>query len=80
MPKFRTADSLESLEVPDPLEVMKRFRRHLRIQYATEIKPWPIQIHPPFSAGSLIVTDRLSVFLYRYPGVIYRSRSNLLET
>ena len=81
VPKFRTVESLESLEVPEPKDVMKRFKRHLRTQYGKEIEPWPIQIHPPLSAaGSLIGTDRLYILLYRYPKLMQRFLSNLLET
>ena len=81
VPKYRSPEMLEKLEVPDPKDVMERFRKHLRRQYGREFEPWPIQIHPPLSAaGSLIGTDRLYIFLYKYPNLMQRFLEKLLKT
>ena len=81
IPKYRTPEMLESLEVPEPKDVMKRFKKHLYRQYGRDLEPWPIQIHPPLSAaGSLIGTDRLYVFLYKYPRLMHKFLGKLLET
>jgi len=81
IPKLRTPEDLERLEVPEPKEVEKRLQRHLQRQFGKPLKADIPGIHPPFSAaGSLMGTDRLYIYVYKYPGLLYKLLRKLLDT
>jgi len=81
IPKLRTPEDLERLEVPEPKEVEKGLQRHLRRQFGEPLKADILGIHPPFSAaGSLMGTDRLYIYVYKYPDVLHKLLRKLLET
>jgi uroporphyrinogen-III decarboxylase len=83
VPKFRTPDEIEKLEVPDPKECVKRAEKHYVKAFG--VKPrgelLPPGIHAPFSAaGSLLGTDILYVYLYKYPDLMQRLFKKLLKS
>lgn len=81
LPRIKTVDDIEDLEVPDPMEVDKKLERYLLRAYGKGVKTRPIQILPPLStAGSLMGTDRLFTFLYRYPTLMHGLLERLVET
>lgn len=84
IPKFKTVEDLDKLEVPDPKECEKKLLEHIRRAYGKEIsipKGSVPKIHPPFSAaGSLMGTETLFTFIYKYPNEMYKFLEKLYET
>ncbi len=82
VPKFTTPEEIEKIEIPDPEECIKRLRQHYKRSFGVDIKvDLPPGIHPPCSAaGSLIGTERLYIYLYRYPNLMQKMFEKLLES
>ncbi len=82
MPKFTTPEAIERLEVPDPKECVKKLERHHQRAFGVKVRAeTPPLFHPPCSAaGSLVGTDRLYVYLYRYPDLMHRLFEKLLKS
>jgi len=82
IPKFNTPEEIEKLEVPDPKDVVKRLEEHyfkaFGVKIPAELPPLP---HPPFSAaGSIVGTDKLFIFIYKYPNLMHRLFRKILKT
>lgn len=81
-PKFVTPEDIEKLEVPDPKECVKRLEEHYKRAFGVTVRATvPPGIHPPCSAaGSLVGTDRLYIYLYRYPDLMHKLFEKLLKS
>ena len=64
IPKFKTPEEIERLEVPDSAECVKKLERYYKRAFGVSLKAEvPPGIHPPCSAaGSLVGTERLYMF------------------
>jgi len=82
VPKFITPEEIEKLEAPDPRECVKRLEKHYLRAFGVKIRAkLPPGIHPPCSAaGSLVGTERLYIYLYRYPNLMHRLFQKLLKS
>ena len=81
IPKLKKPEDIEKLEIPDPMEVQERFEKHTYRQYGKRVQFEGMSIHPPLSAaGSLMGTDRLYTYLYKYPALMHRLLRKLLKT
>jgi len=89
VPKIKSLDDIDRLEVPDPRDLpavrdvyrrLEELRRLVRDRYG-DIPVWGgLQIHPPVSAaGSLMGPERLYSWLYRYPGEMHKLFRKLEE-
>lgn len=82
VPSLRGLADIESLEVPDPRDCVRRLREHYVRAFGREIRAEEAtNIHPPCSAaGSLMGPERLYTFLYRHPDVMHNLFRKLLDT
>ncbi|KYH41492.1 MAG: hypothetical protein AYL32_004640 [Candidatus Bathyarchaeota archaeon B26-2] len=82
IPKFTTPEEIDKLEVPDPKECLKRLERHYKVAFGVEVRAEiPPGIHPPCSAaGSLVGTERLYIYLYKYPDLMHKLFRKLLKS
>jgi len=82
VPKFTTPEKIETFEVPDPKECVKRLERFYKVSFGVDLKAsLPPGIHPPCSAaGSLVGTERLYIYLYRYPNLMHKLFEKLLKS
>jgi len=90
VPKIKTLEDIDKLEVPDPRshrgvrEFYRRldeFRGLVRSNYGDLPCGGMLQIHPPVSAaGSLLGPQRLYTWLVKYPGEMHRLFRRLEET
>jgi len=90
VPRVRTLDDIDKLEVPDPrshtgikayYERVERFKGLAKENYGSIPVSGGLQIHPPVSAaGSLLGPSRLYSWLYRYPSEMHRLLRKLKET
>ncbi|MEM2823478.1 MAG: uroporphyrinogen decarboxylase family protein [Thermofilaceae archaeon] len=89
VPKIKSLDDIDRLEVPDPRDLpavrdvyrrLEELRRLVRDRYG-DIPVWGgLQIHPPVSAaGSLMGPERLYSWLYRYPDEMHKLFRKLEE-
>ncbi|MEM2409856.1 MAG: uroporphyrinogen decarboxylase family protein [Thermofilaceae archaeon] len=89
VPKIKSLDDIDRLEVPDPRDLpavrdvyrrLEELRRLVRDRYGN-IPVWGgLQIHPPVSAaGSLMGPERLYSWLYRYPDEMHKLFRKLEE-
>jgi len=89
VPKIRTLEDIDRLEVPDPHDVpavrrvyerLGELRRWVRERYG-DVPVWGgLQIHPPVSAaGSLLGPQRLYAWLHRYPAEMHKLLRKLEE-
>lgn len=81
IPKLKTPEDVEKLEVPDIKDVNKRLEEWIFKIHRKRLKNLTVGIHPPLSAaGSLMGMSRLYPFLYRYPKLMHKLLGKLLET
>jgi len=82
VPNIRSLDDIEALEVPDPRGCVGRLREHYLKAFGRDIRVDEVTgIHPPCSAaGSLMGSERLYTYLYKYPDAMHKLFSKLLET
>ena len=86
IPRVKTPKDIESIEVPDPLEVQEKFRKQLKKQFgrsfgALECARQASSIHPPFSAaGALMGMTTLCSYAYRYPKLLHSLLRKLFKT
>jgi len=90
IPKIRSLEDIDALEVPDPRRHrgireyygrLERFRELVRRNYEGLPIGGMLQIHPPVSAaGSLMGAGRLYSWLYRYPNEMLKLFDKLEET
>lgn len=82
IPKLKTPEDVEALEVPDPKDCLYRLKRHYERAYGrtVEVMNSLTLSHPPLSAaGSLMGATRLYTFLYRHPNLMQRLFQKLLR-
>ncbi|RLE77943.1 MAG: hypothetical protein DRJ56_01210 [Thermoprotei archaeon] len=90
VPRIKTLEDIDELEVPDPREQpgvrryyerLEEFKRLVRSHYGDVPVGGGLQIHPPVSAaGSLMGPGRLYAWLYRYPSDMHKLFRKLEET
>ncbi|MGQ9515574.1 MAG: uroporphyrinogen decarboxylase family protein [Thermoproteota archaeon] len=82
LPKFRSIEDIETLEVPDPSDCVRRLRKHYVRAFGREVEALEAPaIHPPCSAaGSIIGSEMLYTYLYKYPDAMHDLFKKLLET
>lgn len=86
IPRVKTPEDIESIEVPDPVEVQEKFRKQLEKQFgrsfgALECARQASSIHPPFSAaGALMGMTTLCSHVYRYPKLLHSLLRKMFDT
>ena len=90
MPCIKSLEDIDRLEIPDPYthegikeyyEKFEEFKRLVRENYENIPIGGGLNIHPPMSAaGSLLGTDKLYVWLLKYPSEMHRLFRKLEET
>jgi len=82
LPKLRSIEDIDDLEVPDPSNCVRSLRAHYLRAFGKEVEANEAPaIHPPCSAaGSIMGPERLYTYLYKYPDAMHKLFSKLLET
>ncbi|RLE88643.1 MAG: hypothetical protein DRJ49_04735, partial [Thermoprotei archaeon] len=90
VPCIKTLDDIDRLEVPDPssnkgvkayYSKLEKYKKLVKEYYDKLPVGGGLQIHPPLSAaGSLLGTQRLFKWLYRYPDEMHKLLKKLYET
>ena len=90
VPCITTLEDIDRLEVPDPssnkrikeyYNKLEKYRKLVKEHYGNIPVGGGLQIHPPISAaGSLLGTQRLFKWIYKYPNEVHKLLRKLYET
>ena len=90
VPCITTLEDIDTLEVPDPssnkrikeyYNKLEKYRKLVKEHYGNIPVGGGLQIHPPISAaGSLLGTQRLFKWIYKYPNEVHKLLRKLYET